>query len=193
MNRLFITIILATMVMVGPLAAQAVPPDVWVDIGAIGTVLNNQTNADTDPNCVVLAPADGTAIPYGNAIIGTITIQRKTAEAGARVCRIADSFVDHLILVNAIIKRTAGPVTNFPITAWAVHTESPVAAPTTPYYYNTEIAGTFSGTGSQLNNSKFVSTGKLQPNAAGPWDTNVGIASYTVLGCIGAASVDNVQ
>lgn len=124
----------------GMCTVHAQTPSLFVNVG--GTTRNNVTHPDgANTNRVVLAPEDQTAVTYGSAALGTITIQALVPGEPAILQRVTDGLIDMLALHNVLIKRISGPVTNFPITFWGTVQAPPGNPPS--YHYNLEADGSF--------------------------------------------------
>jgi hypothetical protein len=122
------------------IVAQAQVADLFVDVG--GTVRDNVAFPDgANTNRIVLAPADGTPVTYGNATIGTIQIKALQLNTPAILERWQDGAQDMFLLHNVKIVRTSAPVTNFPITFWGTAQSLPATPPS--YYYNLDADGMF--------------------------------------------------
>ena len=126
------------------ITAQAQVADLFVDVG--GMVRDNVAFPDgANTNRVVLAPANGTPVTYGNTTIGTIEITAlqitDPPTTPATLERFQDGTQDMFLLHNVKIKRLTGPVTNFPITFWGTAQSLPATPPS--YYYNLDADGMF--------------------------------------------------
>jgi hypothetical protein len=120
--------------------AQSQTPTLYVTIGS--TTLDNVANPDgANTNRVVLAPANGSAVTYGDATIGTVNITALQTGVPAMLERVTDGTVDLFALHNVKITRVSGPVTNFPITFWGTAQQLPANPPN--YYYNLDADGIY--------------------------------------------------
>lgn len=145
------------------ITAQAQVANMYVDVG--GTVRDNVANADgINTERVVLAPANGSVVIYGNATIGTIAISALQTGAPAMVERVVDNNIDLFALHNVRIKRITGPVTNFPITFWGTAQIQPATPPS--YYYNLEANGFWGAASNRPKNNSFTFKTHIRPSGA---------------------------
>jgi len=157
-------LLVGVMVLSNALPTQAQAADLFVNIG--GTVRDNVSNPDgANTNRVVLAPADGTAVTYGDATIGTINITALQTGTPAMLERVTDGTVDLFALHNVKILRISGPVTNFPITFWGTAQQLPANPPN--YYYNLDADGSWTIAGA-FHTDTFTLKTSIRPSG-GSW------------------------
>ena len=163
-NRWALVACLIAIVLCNGQLAQSQTPTLYVTIGS--TTLDNVANPDgANTDRVVLAPADGTAVTYGDANIGTITITAYQTGNPAMLERVTDGSIDLFALHNVRIQRASGPVTNFPITFRGTAQQLPANPPN--YYYNLDADGVYTIAGAYHINTFTLKT-SLQPSG-GSW------------------------
>lgn len=191
-QKVSLSILLLVMALGIPVWSYAQNADIWVTVGT--TNRDNVTNpCPNNPNCVVLAPGNGTPVTYGDGTGGTITIVRLDANAStcgqasgsnnapACVERMTDGDIDYLVLRNARITRTAGPVSNFPITFRATHQSDPPAV-TPNFFYKHTLDGSIFSSNNTSGNSISIN-GNLDPQNTEAW-TQYSSYTYTMTKCL---------